>query len=81
MTVTIRTTTILQAMHNTYRPMASFMMYFNYQHNSCGCMSLAVLCSKSARYVCSDEKCVGSEGDHFIRIHIPGAREAQTVRY
>ena len=35
---------------------------------------------KSARFYCKEEKCEGSEGNHFIRVHIPGARETQTIR-
>lgn len=36
---------------------------------------------KSARYVCCVEGCPGAEGNHYIRVHVPGAKEEQTVRY
>lgn len=36
--------------------------------------------SKIARFRCPLETCSGHDGDKFIRIHIPGAREAQTIR-
>ncbi|KAL4230479.1 Minichromosome maintenance domain-containing protein 2 [Mactra antiquata] len=32
------------------------------------------------RYTCTDGYCEGYQGNHFIRIHTPGASEAQTVR-
>ena len=35
---------------------------------------------RSARYVCSDASCCGHVGNHYIRLHVAGAREAQTVR-
>ena len=43
------------------------------------CCHLA-LHRRSARYVCSDASCCGHVGNHYIRLHVAGAREAQTVR-
>lgn len=36
---------------------------------------------KTARYICKTEACKGSFGAKFIRVHMPGARETQTVRF
>ena len=35
---------------------------------------------QSTRYICSDPSCEGNEGNHFIRIHVPGALEFETIR-
>ncbi|WAQ97863.1 MCMD2-like protein, partial [Mya arenaria] len=34
----------------------------------------------STRYHCLDEDCEGFHGNHYIRVHSPGASETQTVR-
>ncbi|XP_078325111.1 minichromosome maintenance domain-containing protein 2-like isoform X5 [Crassostrea virginica] len=36
--------------------------------------------TQSTRYICSDPSCEGNEGNHFIRIHVPGALEFETIR-
>lgn len=36
--------------------------------------------TQSTCYFCPDEDCEGHQSKHFIRIHTPGASEAQTVR-
>ncbi|XP_069129789.1 minichromosome maintenance domain-containing protein 2-like isoform X2 [Argopecten irradians] len=36
--------------------------------------------TQSTRYICVDEECEGHTGYHFIRVHMPGASEAQTIR-
>ncbi|RUS87698.1 hypothetical protein EGW08_004539, partial [Elysia chlorotica] len=36
--------------------------------------------TQSTKYVCPEASCEGSEGNHFIRMHIPGASENQTIR-
>ncbi|KAI0242949.1 Minichromosome maintenance domain-containing protein 2 [Lamellibrachia satsuma] len=43
-------------------------------------LSMAHTYTKSARFVCNIEGCRGSTGNHFIRLHIAGAREKQTIR-
>lgn len=36
--------------------------------------------TQSTKYVCPDEPCEGSSSNLFIRMHIPGASETQTIR-
>ncbi|XP_056010185.1 minichromosome maintenance domain-containing protein 2-like [Ostrea edulis] len=36
--------------------------------------------TQSTRYICTDKCCEGSEGNHFIRMHVPGALEFETIR-
>ncbi|XP_033742896.1 minichromosome maintenance domain-containing protein 2-like isoform X2 [Pecten maximus] len=36
--------------------------------------------TQSTRYTCIDEECEGYTGYHFIRVHMPGASEEQTIR-
>ncbi|GFO09409.1 mcm domain-containing protein 2 [Plakobranchus ocellatus] len=36
--------------------------------------------TQSTKYVCPEKSCEGSEGNHFIRMHSPGASEDQTIR-
>ncbi|XP_060080889.1 minichromosome maintenance domain-containing protein 2-like [Ylistrum balloti] len=36
--------------------------------------------TQSTRYTCYDEECEGQTGYHFIRVHMPGASEEQTIR-
>ncbi|OWF54878.1 MCM domain-containing protein 2-like [Mizuhopecten yessoensis] len=36
--------------------------------------------TQGTRYACYDEECEGHSGYHFIRVHMPGASEAQTIR-
>ncbi|GFR61556.1 MCM domain-containing protein 2-like [Elysia marginata] len=36
--------------------------------------------TQSTKYVCPGKNCEGSDGHHFIRMHIPGASENQTIR-
>lgn len=36
--------------------------------------------TQSTRYVCPDEECEGHHGNQYIRVHITGASEAQTIR-
>ncbi|XP_062602516.1 minichromosome maintenance domain-containing protein 2-like, partial [Saccostrea cucullata] len=36
--------------------------------------------TQSTRYICTDSSCEGNEGNHYIRIHVPGALEIETIR-
>nr|XP_034301606.1 minichromosome maintenance domain-containing protein 2 isoform X5 [Crassostrea gigas] len=36
--------------------------------------------TQSTRYICPNQSCEGNAGNHFIRIHVPGAREFETIR-
>ncbi|KAJ8297583.1 hypothetical protein KUTeg_024114 [Tegillarca granosa] len=36
--------------------------------------------TQSTRYICQDTECEGNHGNHFIRVHTPGASESQTIR-
>ncbi|XP_061183999.1 minichromosome maintenance domain-containing protein 2-like [Saccostrea echinata] len=36
--------------------------------------------TQSTQYICTDKSCEGSEENHFIRIHVPGALEIETIR-
>ncbi|XP_064636967.1 minichromosome maintenance domain-containing protein 2-like [Lineus longissimus] len=36
--------------------------------------------TKSARYRCPETSCLGNSGSMYIRLHAPGAKEAQTIR-
>ena len=42
---------------------------------------IILYCRKSARYVCPVKTCAGAEGNRYVRVHLPGASEAQTIRY
>ena len=43
-------------------------------------VSLAQTYTRSARYFCPQGYCEGNKGNHFIRIHVAGAKEAHTIR-
>ncbi|KAL5012373.1 hypothetical protein ScPMuIL_010924 [Solemya velum] len=36
--------------------------------------------TRSTRYFCPNTECEGNEGNHFIRVHVPGSSEAETIR-
>ena len=40
-----------------------------------------VIYSQSTKYVCPETSCEGCDSNHFIRMHIPGASENQTIRF